>query len=96
MKIPDVQAEMRAFAKRLGTEQFAQFDVALLIERWERELYRRKRVRKAAAARHMTPAKHQEVVRLLSALPDADYHEIATLAGVNTGRVSEIAAGKRT
>jgi hypothetical protein len=88
---------MRDFAKILAKRgRIDKAIVIALVLKWELELRRRPRVRNAAAARTMTPAKHNEVVRLLSALPDADYQEIATLAGVNTGRVSEIAAGKRT
>lgn len=78
--------------------------VAVLDPRWGEELReladglkRRAPVRCVRARkRKLTEAQVKEVQEYLGAFPDMSYHDISLALNVNTGRISEIAAGRRT
>jgi hypothetical protein len=95
--IPDLRKRLLAVADRLPFAGLPErVALAKELRDIEAQMYRRPYVRKApASANHMTPALEKRIRRYAWVHPDMTYQEIGTHFGVNSGRVSEVLAGKR-
>ncbi len=91
MTIPDARMMLMDLAAKLDPKHAA--IIAYVVEH---ALHRRPSIRRAPAQSNpVTPQVRRIVHATAAAEPDMSYQDIAVLAGVNAGRVSEILRGKR-
>jgi hypothetical protein len=93
MRIPEVQALILELALEIDEYRRGLDMIADKLRVYERELCRRKAVRKAVR-RRVTPPPDQ-LVLLAAANPEDDLMTLGLKAGVNPGRISEALRGKR-
>lgn len=86
MRIPDIQARLRALATEHNILELSSLADALK---------RRPQVRGAFTAKKVTP-EIRERVKKLAMTTTLSQQKIGELVGINGGRVSEILHGKRT
>jgi hypothetical protein len=91
MRIPQVREHLLNLANDIELQGC--YSEADRLRSLELELHRRPYVRKARTQR-ATPLR-EHILAYAWTYPDADYMQIATACGCNTGRVSEALAGFR-
>lgn len=99
MRLPEVRAELKSIAAAIYvlTDESWLTAFAQRIDELADEMTRRPARRQAAPrSAPMNLAKWREIRRALDERPNATFQEIAVACGVNAGRVSEVASGKRT
>jgi len=90
MKIPEIRDELHAMADRIGGVE------GLDLHIYAHQLHRRPPVRRVSPRRRLPRGMRAKIRTYIALWPEADYMEIATYFGVNTGRVSEALAGFRS
>lgn len=91
MRIPEIRDEMLAAAKETP-DLFLQEKIL----RWERELHRRKPVRKAnRQCTPMTDGLAEAIQRYAANHPREGYQAMSLRFSVSVGRISEVLAGRR-
>jgi hypothetical protein len=95
MRVPEIQARLREIAEELrwgmATPTFA---LGNELDSLAAELSRRKGAKGPPTSQPMTAERHERIKTL--AKYGISQQAIATLVGVNAGRVSEVLKGKRT
>lgn len=87
MRLPEIQEELRAWAKALGNPRLAQL---------ADEMTRKRNTLPAAPrSKRMTPAIAARIKSIHASCPEMTQLQIANIVGVNPGRVSETLYGKR-
>lgn len=95
MTIPEIRAQLLVVATKLVAGDITPVNAARHIRRLEKQMYRRKAIRRASDRQTpITPLQKSRVQEL--AQSDLTMAQIATKVGIaNPGRVSEILAGYR-
>lgn len=90
-QIRDRLSEIGAHLKRNYSDELGD-EILGMVE----DMKRRPPARRAGIRIVMSDAMKQDIIDCAAAFPDASYQEIADACKTNSGRVSEIIAGKRS
>lgn len=94
--IPEIRAEMHRVAKGLRDMTMGRAGAAAMLDKLAEETRRRAPVRRAPTkTKRITPELAAAVRQYAYDHPKASFQDIGFLFEINSGRVSEIMAGKR-